>query len=389
MATTSIPVAENTYNVPSTRRVIDINKSIAYVNPDVAQLTLVLMRAKNGTRTVTNPEFKWIEKDMLPTRYDQVNGGHTTGDTVIAVDNGARWQAGDLAKRVLGGEVMRIESVSSNNLTVTRSVGGTSGTDASTIADNEDLFKIGTSFAEGADVGVPRSHEETYPANYTEIFRTPFGATRTAQNSEWYTGKPRKTLRKEKMAEHRVLLESALLWGEKGEDTSNKLRYTGGLLDFLTTTKDFGAVVTEPEIEDGLATITATAGSGDSRTLVAAPLWISILDQIAGARQQVVPRADTYGVAITRIVTGHCELNVIKHKLLTNGSNGTGYGSHAFVLDLSKIKYCPLNNSDTKLLLDRQGNGVDGWIDEYLTEAGFQIENPELHSVWYGDSTMS
>jgi len=35
----------------------------------------------------------------------------------------------------------------------------------------------------------------------------------------------------------------------------------------------------------------------------------------------------------------------------------------------------------TKLLVDRQAPGRDGWIDEYLTESGPQIKNSEVHGV--------
>jgi hypothetical protein len=46
-------------------------------------------------------------------------------------------------------------------------------------------------------------------------------------------------------------------------------------------------------------------------------------------------------------------------------------------LDMSKARYRTLQ--ETQFLPDRQGNGVDGFIDEYLTECGLELANPDLH----------
>ena len=44
---------------------------------------------------------------------------------------------------------------------------------------------------------------------------------------------------------------------------------------------------------------------------------------------------------------------------------------------------------DTQLLKDRQGNGVDGVIDEYLTEAGLEILQEKTHAIITGWNATS
>ena len=51
----------------------------------------------------------------------------------------------------------------------------------------------------------------------------------------------------------------------------------------------------------------------------------------------------------------------------------------AVILDTKDLRYRYID--DTSLLKDRQGNGVDGVTDEYLTEAGLEILQEKTHAV--------
>lgn len=386
---TVIGAAESTDNVSSSRGVRDVGKRIAYVDEDLAPLTAILMKAKNGSDTGTSKKREWIEKEFQPPQWDQVNGAATTGATTVTVDNGGRFQVNDVVKVVGTGEVLLVTGISSNDLTVTRSVGDSSGTGAATIGDNADVLIIGNAVPQGAAVGTPTSWDEAYVHNFMQVFRTPFGTTGTEAVVENYTGPDRPRLRKEMAGKHRLKLEKSLLFGERSgqlNGSTNTPQYTaGGFLYYATSNaKTSIGTLTEPEFEDGAEDVFQATGGSSSRLLVASPLWCSVVDQLAGARIQTVPKEDTFGVAIRRWVTAHGDFNIIKHPLLINGINATGYAGHALIMDPKKIKYVPLRSRDTKLLTDRQNPGDDKWTDEYLTECTFQIENPAYHAVWSG-----
>lgn len=382
---TQITTHENTANVPASRRVRDVQRGIAYVDPDENPLLAVTRGSKDGSKQAINSKFEWIEKEMLPPRWDQVDGAMTTGDTAMTVDNGGYFTVGDLVKVATTGEVVLVTSISSDTLTVTRSFGDSSGTAAGTIGDNVDVQIIGNAIAEGASVGTPKSHIETYPYNFTQIFRTEFGATGSEEMSENYTGRDRVRQAKEAAIEHATDIERAFIWGERNEDTSAVRRATGGLLYYLTSNNVTSvATLTEPEMEDFAQDVFHHTGGGRTRLLLASPLVVSSIDQLAAGRIQVSPKEDTFGVAIKRWATAHGEFLIATHPLFVDGLNGDGWAGLAIAVDPKRIKYRYLRGRDTKLLKDRQAPGDDKYTDEYLTEAGLQVENPAYHGTLEG-----
>lgn len=376
-----IRARESTENIPSNRRVRDVESRLAYLDPDAAPFTLILQ--KSGKRTVSSPKFEWIQKE-LPAKWMMVNNGagYAAGATSVVVDNGAGADAakftsvGDIINVVRTGEKIRVTAVdtATNTLTVVRGVGSTA---AAALLDNDDLQIIGTAYAEGSPLGLEKSNVEDYLFNYTQIFRHPFGVTGTQDQSENYIGKDRPRLRAEKAIEHKIDLERTALFGERNIDTTstnNPRRYTGGALYFLDQNiKDYGGTVTEPEIETHLQDVFMHTSGSDSRVLLASPLLISVFDQLAAGRLQMVPGDKTYGITVRQWLTSHGTFNIVKHRLLESGLGGTGYGGYGLLVEPKQWKYCVLGNRSTKLRTDVHVDGDDAWTDEYLTECGWQV----------------
>jgi len=390
MPQTVIRAPESTENIPSARRVRDVDKRIHYLDPDAAPFTLILARSRS--RSAVNSKFEWIEKD-LPAKWAPVNGAQTATDTAIEVDAGygAYFSVGDVVENVRTFEKFRVTVVATDTLTVVRAVDG-DGINGTAMNDNDDLMIIGNAFAEGSSAPAEKSHIETFPFNYTQILKLAFGTTGTQEVSENYTGPDRPRLRREKAIEHRIQMERTALFGERNLFTSGDTdatlntprRYTGGFFYFFGTAsniKDAGGILTEAEMESWLGDVFAHTGSGNTRVLFASTLIISVLDQIAVARMQTVPRASTYGLGVTQWVTAHGELMVVKHRLLENGVNATGYGGFALAVDVGNLSYVYLNGRNTKMEIDIQANDADLWKDQYKTECGWQMENPLIHGV--------
>lgn len=379
---TVIQARESRENIPQTRRVRDVSERIGYLDPDAAPFTLVTSRA--STKSCFDPKFEWMEKD-LPAKWTQINAGLLgTGDTVLTVDKAGYFVPGDVVNNPRTTERYRVTAVGATTITVVRAVGTTVAT---ALLDNDDLQIIGNAYTEGSPKGTPHSWIESVLFNYTQIFRHLFGVTETEQQSRSYTGDDRTRLRREKAIEHKLDLERAALFGEPKLDTSsldNPRRYTGGLLHFIgaTNTTDMGGTLTEPELETWMQNVFSHTGASGSRLLLASPLVISALNQMAAGRMQTVPKSDTYGLAITQWITAHGSLNIVKHRLLENGTSGLyGYGGFAIAVDPSKVMFRPLGNRNTKLIENIQLPGDDAWEDEYKTEGGWEVHNASVHGI--------
>lgn len=377
---TNIRVRESTENIPSSRRVRDVADTIQYLDPN--ENPFVLLSKASGKRTATNSKFEWIEKE-LPTKSTRVDTTTGTG-TTVQVDDASIFFVNDVVQVLRTTELMRVTAVSSPNLTVERGVGSVA---TAALADNDDLLIIGTSNAEGGSLGVPRSVQETYPYNYTQIFKLPIGTTGTESVSENYGGRDQPRLRKEAGVYHMMEIERSFLYGQRNIDTTstaNPVRYSGGFTYWVTTNlQSASGTLTEPEMETFTQTIFQATGAGNTRVLFAAPGVVSIIDQLAAGRLQTVPSDKTFGIEVLTWLTSHGRFNIVKHRLLENGPGGTGYGGFALAVDPKKVQYVPLRERDTKLRMDVGTPGDDSWTDEYMTECGFQISNQKVHGILY------
>jgi hypothetical protein len=167
-------------------------------------------------------------------------------------------------------------------------------------------------------------------------------------------------------------------------NSTNTIQRTTGGFTYWATENPLdlaGASLSEPDLEGWMEDLFLHTASGDSRVLFASSQVITAMDQLAAERIRMVPADKTYGIAVRQFMTSHGTLNIVKHRLLANGSAGQGYGDWAFAVDPKMLKMRTLNGGATKLLVNRQGNGVDGWVDEYLTETGLQFSNAEVHGI--------
>jgi hypothetical protein len=57
------------------------------------------------------------------------------------------------------------------------------------------------------------------------------------------------------------------------------------------------------------------------------------------------------------------------------------------VLDMAYIKKRPLRNRNTMLLKNRQGNGIDGVVHEFLTESSIEVAVEKAHGLLKGISS--
>lgn len=379
-----ISTVRGTGNVLADRRVIDIANKIDVLEPDSAPL--IQLTKKLGKRVAINPKFNWMEEDSLD-RVDAANysTGYTAGATTVTVDTGTLFRAGDVVKDVNTGEQMLVTAVSTNDLTVRRGWGSTSAT---TITDNDVLLIVGSAYPEGATKGTPKIGDQTEKTNYTQIFRTPFGITGTADASEMYGGRDLKHQRMMQLIEHQKDIERGFWFGEPKEDTSNDThprRSTGGIDYWISTNlKDAGGTLTESEFDDFLRT--GFRYGSKVKWLFAAPIVVAAINFWAKGALRLAPKDKTYGISVMQWVSPFGLVNIVLQNIFTEV---TTYAGYAYLLDMEGKEYRYLTGRDTKLKTNIQANDADAEEDEYISECGLEHRQEKRDSLLYNTTSFA
>lgn len=390
----SVAGQRTTENVAAVQRAIAVDKEIVLLEPDAAPLTVLTKRWEEGgnVRPVGDFEFSWVE-DEGEVRFDAVNkvGGYTAEETEIETDTGTVFYKAALVKVPRTGEIMRVTSIATNKLTVTR---GYAGTTAAALLDDDQLFVIGAVAEEGDTSFEARSANPTKITNYTEIFRRSIEESGSMLSSDNLTT-PHDWVHQHKkaMIEHLKDIEHAALFGSKGKATGangRRVSTSGGAIYYLTANnQDMGGTMTESELESWVRSITRFGSK--TKTVLASRLALSVINGFATSKISTV-QADndtTYGLAIRQYVSPHGTINLIAHPLL----EGTVWGGYMIALDMGKAApgYHPLGGPnapgpvrDTKVLRNRQANDADEQKDEILTECGFSFKQIKTGGVATG-----
>lgn len=368
-----------------------VGSDIFYLDPSSNPFTLLTDKA--GNASADNPKFEWYEKALRPKQvnWDATGTGldATTTEQTLVVAESNYVQVGDVILTPVNGEIIIVQSqTDATTYEVIRAAAGSTASTSYTAGD--DMFIIGSAYAEGVDVPAPDEWQEVHKFNFTQIFRRAFGASDTREATRSYFGANRAKVSGEKAIEHAMDIERAFLFGGRSEVQASGaatptagtgvLRTTGGFTYWATeNVLDLnGASLSEPDLEGWLEDVFAHTTSGDSRLLLAAAPVITVLDMLAVDKIRTVNDPNmTYGIAVRQWLTSHGNLNIVKHRLLADG--GPDYAAGALAVDLKKVKMRTLAGRSTSLKRNRQSPGVDGWVDEYLTECGLQFANAEVH----------
>jgi hypothetical protein len=373
----------DTRNITQNKIVIDMSDTIGLLQPNEEPFMSFLKIAKRNTEVAMNPKFEWLEDDLLP-RWDAVNNGagYAAGDTAIVVDNASYFSVNDVVKVPRTGEVMLVTAINTgtNTLTVIRGYGITA---AAAIVDNDPLVIIGGANAEGSGTRELKSTQEVAKYNYTQIFKTPFGVTGTENATKMYGGKDLSYQQMKAGVQHKIDMARAFMFGERKEDTSGgkPKRTTGGLLSFLTKNNyDAGGQLTQSEFDNNISEVVFKYGS-KNKILLASARLLSVINSWAEAKMQVDNLAKSFGLEIFKYVTPFGTYNIMNYQHILEGAV---YGGYGIVIDPECVKYRPLNGRDTKLETNIQANDEDQRKDQYITEAGLEVRNPEKHAVITG-----
>ncbi len=343
--------------------------------------------AMANSESTDDPEFKNF-RDEMPERTLKINNGagYNTSATALTIDSDTNAKfvvTGALIVNVDTGEVMRASADSTSNtaITVERNIGGTS----LSITDNDDLAIVGFAASEGATSPTAVSFDAVVASNYTQIFRTAFKVTNTLKSTYLRTGSKEDEVITKGLRMHMMDIERAMIWGKKHEangSSAQPTRYTGGLLNSITTVVDGNSgsyssgVISETNFDRELIETIFAYGSKQKVAFIGARV-ASNLQKMGKDRWQPTVVEGAYGVSMTRYATFAGDLLVHVHPQFRMIS---GMENSMLIVDFPFVRYRHLKDRDTQLLRDRQANDEDAVKHEYLTECGLEMLQDKVHA---------
>jgi len=369
----------------SSERVVDMDNKIGLKETDNSQFTTIL---KNLPSTdATQVEVRWLEDQLFPNRTTLAATASSADASVsVATGTGVYFRVGDIVFVEQTSEKLEVIGITSDAIGVTRSIGGVV---AATAQTGGGLVIVGNASAQGADTGTLKSTDRTLGYNYTQIFRSPFGFTGTDAEIKLYGADDPEREAAKKRVEHNRRLENSVWTG--GRDftsaTPSSKGYMGGVMEYLSTNvfTAFGALsLTGFDLK-----IQQILQDGDmNKVIFAAPLAARGLSHLFDSRWQSAQNDDVLlGAKVSAFLDGAYGERlpvIVKREWGAYGSTGYGLGGAIFVIDLSNVKRRPMTNRDTKLLPNRQGNGEDKVVFDYLTEMSFELKNETTHGAFFG-----
>jgi hypothetical protein len=360
--------------------------------------TLFTLTAMMKSERTTDPEFTWWEEPLFMFTFT-LSADILAGTTTIPlVSGGLRLKPGDTLKMGATGEVIRVITVVSDTSITVERARGAGGTPAGTAAAvdtpvggsgtaDPTIIYIGSAYREGAPRSVGTSSAPSKKYNYTQIFRDPVEITRTAQQSTAYRiGDPFAQDKQRTAHKHALGIERAFWFGSRYEtlESAQPIRFTGGITDFIPAANiyDAGGALTMSELLGQFQNIFAY-GSGE-KVAFGSIRMMTLVSQLVGLQGQIQLEAGgtkEYGIDTRRIFTPAGTLRFIEHPAFS----ATPYlQNDLFVIDTENLRYRHLQ--DTTYLKNRQDNGVDGKADEFLTEAGLEVQHGTTH-YWLRNMT--
>lgn len=307
-------------------------------------------------------------------------------------------------------EFRAIEAEAAVLNTANLTTGGTRGPCAAKV------LVIGNANAEGARSGTGRFYPPIDVENYTQIFRNAFEFTATSLKipTEFDSTGIYGETAEDNLRDHMVEMELAFLFGSKGiqsvtgsDGVARPRRTTGGILWYL---KQWEAADSIYRGGTGAAAVTSNADADkriiklDSGTMTEAVFdsYIERLFRVTNTKtfEKLVLCGNGFLGAVNNYLKGKMQLNKDYSVQKVYGNDITTWISpwgtlhfkshplfnqqsilryNALAVDVNRLRFRPLNDRDTVLLPNRQENDTDGRKDEWLTEAGLEVQYPESH----------
>lgn len=369
------------------------NEMILYLFPN-GDAPLMGLMSKLSTDPVNDPEHSWWEKTLaaMELTVTAFAAGDITIDDATAGINAYLVPKGTLLFNTATNELLRATADPTATDTIagpTRNVGGLAGPPADP-ANTNVLLICGSAFEEGADIPTSTGTNPVKVRTYTQILRTSLSMTRTALNTRLRSGESYRNAKIEALQLHSSRYEANIFTAQASETTGpdgEPLRTMAGVLQLLgsfdavlpTNVRTVGAFTDDAwtDIEAdvfkfGNMEKIGFSGSVPQKELSKMGRKLSSLN---------IETADSsWGVKLTHLM-GIGDLFIHKHPLFVHMASM--FDDDMVIIDLPKLKWRPLANSDTQFVTHRQNPGQDARKDEFLTEGCIEMSHGGNAVHWH------
>ena len=366
-----------------TRRMRDVSPNMYKLQPNASPLLAFTSRFRASQTTA--PEFEWFEDDLLP-KLDQLNGALGAGDATMSVKNSERFRSGDVVQ-IADKEIVLVSATPSGTgigaVSISRGI-GTRYTSGQAASANDRVRILSSSFQEGATQRALLSTQKVPQVNYTQIFKLPFGVTRTNMYTSQYAGKDIIEEQANALIEIKKEIEMALLMGELYKITSgtHPQRHTRGIIPFLTTNvQDVGGSLTEATFEEYNRKV-FRFGSKE-KLFLGSSLVMTAINGFGRGKLQTVSKEKFYGMSLSQWLNSGRTLTLAEHPLLENDDQAdkTGIATYGITLDIGDFKLRYMGPKMMTLKENIQAPDVDGRTDQYLSECGLEAQLQKKHGL--------
>lgn len=347
-------------------------EQIAWLDPERTLFTQLLTRLEQ--RKVTDPEYKLFERDVRP-RWTRLNEALDNSETGVDVDDGSMFNVDDIVFVPSTSERMLVTAISGNTLTVTRGVLGSTATAASDNAWVKVLFERQE---ENGRSGTPLTTDYSTLSNFTQIFKVPYGVSRTRRQTKLRGPADLSEERKLALWKMKEDLEAAFLFGKKRQEVASGdiYRYTGGLDEFIVTNRldaegglGFGDI--------GWITNQTTRYGGSKKIWFVGRDARQELDSLGLDYLQIGPDENILGMAVDGVRSSFGEFMMVTHHGLDNG-----LADRIYIVDPMHIAMAVLQGITHESGI--QENDRDGELHQYLCEVGLWLDTEKAHAVITG-----
>lgn len=261
----------------------------------------------------------------------------------------------------------------------------------------------------------------TRTGNSAQIFRTPYSFTGTAlvTSAKFDESGPYKDKAKKASMKHMIQMELQFLFGEpsKAIDSASGLPTytTGGIMFFLrlwevgqgnayagvTSTYpvsastqnsddnkriiDINGNITESNLDNYFEKLFRhTNNVSNEKLAFCGSGFLNVINKLYKGNTQFtadLPAGDTYGMSVVKHV---CPFGTVYYKTHPLFSRNAYMRYNALFLDVQNFKYRYMQGRDTDVKKNVQPNDADYRKDEFLTEAGLELQFPEANMYMTG-----
>lgn len=378
-------------------RPTDFREYILWRQPNgTAPLTALMSKMKK--QSTTDPQFNWWEEELNTARV-VINFGttYTSGDTTLVVDgtNALELVPGDvlLAEKALNTsydhELLIVSSVTNATTIVVKR--GQVGTTPATLPNDTALTRVGNAFAEGTGAPPASNRNPTKLHNFTQIFKTIYDITGTAEQTDLRTGDPVRNDKKRKMYDHADVMEWAFLFGKRFETTGSNgkpLRYTGGLLQMMSIyasqrIQAFTSAPTEDDILNAIFPIwDYNTEAGNERICFAGNAALNHLNKLArtssSTRINFNGYVSAYGMKLAEWILPQGTIYIKTHPKFNTHPRFT---KDMFIFDPTAMIYRYMRNRDTQFKDNIQLPDEDRRKGQWWGECGLEMQHAKT-STW-------